>query len=463
MSRQLIGKNRKSTRYRVTYPTLPSFQVQPELLELKQAAGQHDVMVIQYASNRGDYFKELKTGVPVQVSWSQGARSRVWYGYVSVTKVDKSNQTTRPTKVYCVGPSFLMKDSSPKVFKNKTIPEVAEIIAKQFSFQFVGENHSSRFDQLTISGDTYWEWLQDAAKSIGYACYVDEMKLVFRPIGKVIEQNKTDVPIMQFWTLPVPNKQFGLDRTLDSFELLSGEYVEGEDPTRSEKQIGGVNPVTNRAFITKRSPDKTGKSVRGDVSGVLFKEHQVGGVANSSNWAKVSSQAAAISAKFNLPAKAIGQGDPRIHPFSMVYLDGTGASTDGAWLVRAVTHTLNRGGEYSVMLDIASDGLGNSAVDYSAGLKVSSSPVDRSIVGKIDLEKYLSSRAFSSSSSEGTTTVKLPSKGRDNGNTTSLKSKVDVNKLIQKKITTAKPGLAKSPHAWRSNVPGNSLRKRKAT
>lgn len=462
MSRQLIGKNRKSTRYRVIFPTLASFKIQPELIELKQADGQHDVMTIQYASNRGDYFKELKTGVPVQVTWSQGSRSRVWYGYVSVTKTDKSNQTNRPTKVYCIGPSFLMKDSSPRVFKNKTIPEVAEIIAKQFGFQFVGENHSSRFEQLTISGDTYWEWLQRGAKALGYVCYVDEMKLVFRPINKVIEQNRTDVPIMQFWTLPVPNKQFGLDRTLDSFELMSGEYIEGGSDTRSEKQIGGVDPVTNRAFVTSRSPSKTGKNVRGDVSGVLFKEHQVGGVANSSFWAKVSSEAAAVAAKFNLPAKLIGQGDPRIHPFSMVYVDGTGAQTDGAWLVKAVTHTMNRGGEYSVIADVASDGLGASTIDYSAGLTAASSPMDRSIVGKIDVDKYLVSNTLSSSSQEGTRTVKLPSKGRTAAGNASLKSRVDINKLIKNKITTAKPGLADSPHSWRSNVPGSSLRKRKA-
>lgn len=462
MSRQLIGKNRKSTRYRVTFPTLASFQIQPELIELKQAVGQHDVMIIQYASNRGEYFKQLRTGVPVQVSWSQGSRSRIWYGYVSATRNNTANQTSRPSKVYCIGTSFLMKDSTPKVFKNKTIPEVAESIARQFEFQFVGENHSSRFEQITISGDTYWEWLQENAKKIGYACYIDEMKLVFRPISKVIEQNKTDVPIMQFWTLPVPNKQYGLDRTLDSFELLSGEYIETGSATRSEKQIGGVDPITNKTFLTKRAPDKTGKNIRGDVSGVLFKEHQVGGVANSANWAKVSTEAAAISAKFNLPAHVIGQGDPRIHPYGMVYLDGTGAQTDGAWLVHSVTHTMNRGGEYGVQMNVASDGLGASGVDYASGLRTASSPTERSIVGKIDLEKYLSSKAFSSSSQEGTTTVKLPSRGRTSVGNATLKSKVDVNKLIQNKITTAKPGLSSSPHAWRSNSPGNSLRKRKA-
>lgn len=462
MSRQLIGKNRKSTRYRVSYPTLASFQVQPELIELKQSIGQHDILVIQYASNRGDYFKELKTGVPVQFSWSQGSRSRLWYGYVSATKVDKSNQTSRPTKVYCVGPSFLMKDSSPRVFKNKTIPEVAEIISKQFGFQFVGENHSSRFEQITISGDTYWEWLQESAKTLGYACYIDEMKLVFRPVTKVIEQNKTNVPIMQFWTLPVPNKQFGLDRTLDSFQLMSGEYIESMDATRSEKQIGGVDPVTNKAFLTKRAPDKTGTNMRGDLSGVLFKEHQVSGVANSQNWAKAATEAAAVAGKFNLPAQAIGQGDPRIHPYGLVYLDGTGAQTDGAWLVKSAIHTLNRGGEYSVQLDIASDGLGASLVDYSGGLTTPSSLLERSIVGKIDLEQYLSSKAFSSSSQEGTRTVKLPSNGRTLVGNAALKSKVDVNKLIQKGITTAKPGLSSAPHSWRSNVPGNSFNKRKA-
>jgi hypothetical protein len=161
-------------------------------------------------------------------------------------------------------------------------------------------------------------------------------------------------------------------------------------------------------------------------------------------------------AKFNLPAKLIGQGDPRIHPYGLVYVEGTGSQTDGTWLVKSVSHKMNRTGEYSVELVAATDGLGESNVDFVGNSATSSRPLDRSIVGKINLEAYLSSAVFNTSKTD-TSVIKLPASARSSETTAYLKNVTNIDQLIQNKATMAKPGITTTPHVWRSTVPGHAL------
>lgn len=62
--------------------------------------------------------------------------------------------------------------------------------------------------------------------------------------------------------------------------------------------------------------------------------------------------------RFNTPARAKGQGDPRLKPFFPVYIGGTGGSTDGYWIVDEVHHMMHKIGDYQVELSISSDGTG---------------------------------------------------------------------------------------------------------
>ena len=461
MSKQLVGKFRKSTRYTVEYPTLPSFTVPPENLELRQVVGQHDVLLLSYASNRGDYYEQLKTGLPIKLTWSQGSRTKVWYGYVSVTTQTKAGQTNRPTKVYCIGASFLLKNSSPRVFTNMTIPEVAEELAKEHGFRFVGENHPTRWPQIGLSGGSYWEWLQENAQKIGYVCYVDGTDLVYRPIDNLLQQDSTNLAVMQYWNVPLTSTNASLDRTLDSIEILSGEYLEDRDITRTIKQVGGVDPITGKEFLSRMSPLDAGKALRSDLSGVYFDEHQTQVVANDVSWATSSAEGAAHGARFTLPARIMGQGDPRIRPHGLVYVDGTGAKTDGAWLVRSVTHGMNRGGEYGVDIVAATDGLGSSSVDFKGISARSSEPLTRSIVGKINIEQYLQSATFTSGVGDSVVTVKLPSSNAGLSDAVILKNITNIDDLIANGTTMAKPGFTNTPHRWRSQVPGHSLNSRK--
>ena len=74
--------------------------------------------------------------------------------------------------------------------------------------------------------------------------------------------------------------------------------------------------------------------------------------------AKSLSTARAQMGRLSMPAKASGQGDPRIAPWRTVEIKGTGDTTDGFWIVKKAEHTVYFDGRYYVEFTCLSDGVG---------------------------------------------------------------------------------------------------------
>jgi len=461
-----VGKFRNGTQFRLSFPTLPNLSVQPLSIELIQKQGHHDVLVVEYASTSNYWFKRLKTGIPVQFWWQQGSRSRSWVGYISTVSKKTAGQQERPLKMYCVGASFKFKNNKPRVFKNKTISEVVALLAKEQGFKFVGENHPLRYSQMSISGESYWEWIQKAAKRIGYFAYIEGMALVFKPVDKVLDEASTDVPLMQFWGFSRPTSQYQLDRTLDSIEVLSGEYVEDGFSHRTVKQVGGVDPITNKKYFYSSSPKTTGTSMRQNTSDVLFNDQQYDRVINSRTSAQYNAVAEAHLSRFNLPAKLIGQGDPRISPFKMLYVEGTGEETDGYWLIRTAKHVFRRGGHYGIEITAATDGLGPNRVTAKRRGTYSGQNTSRTTnylntrgVGTLNFDQLLSNATYTTDSRGTYAQVRLNQTNYSSAETIVLENKVDVNSLIASKQTGAIQGAIRTPTNWKSKYLGTPFKK----
>jgi len=381
-------KFRRGTSYRLSFPTLPSFKAVPKYVDVYQNMYEHDIVVAQFPKPSDSWFKTLKTGVPVSFVWKQGRFSRTFLGYVyAISKKDIAGQKLKVMEVTFIGSSFRLKAKSAQVFKNKTIPEVAQWIAKKHKLKFVGDNDSRRFPHLSISGQSYWEWLHVNAQRIGFAMYVDGTTLVFKAIDKLIDQTANNAATFSMFGSVIGMGGQLLDRTLDSLNVTNGDYVETSEATRTTKVVGGVDPITSAVVSSSVAPNTVGTNLRMDSSSVLFTEPQVDRVVNSASSAFDSAKGAAQLARFSLPATAVGQGDPRVRPFLPVLINGTGEVTDGYWVVKKVHHILHRGGEYQVEMELATDGVGENAYSpFRAGERAMPGVVNTtdSLLDKID-------------------------------------------------------------------------------
>ena len=372
-------KYRRSTSYRVHYPTAPSLTAPPMRVELKQEHGSHDILILEYNRASSLWFEVLKTGTPVVFSWNQNGKISKWAGYVNVVSKQSASQTQRMMRIICVGTSFVLKAKSNRVFKNSTISEAVEKIAKEFNFRFVGSATSRRFESLSLAGQSYWEWMQEQAARIGYVLLVKNGVMYFKPVDKLIDLFISNSAAM-VGELPGPASDRSLlDRTLDSFTVLNSDYL--EHPllfNRSTRVTAGVNPITGALLGSQVSPSKQTRPFRQLESNSLFSDFSDEVVHSSVN-ARQAAVEEARTRKFSLIAEVIGQGDPDIHPYSTVLIEGTGVDTDGYWVTASVTHQLKITGEYQIESRVMSDGLGKT-------LATPFRRADGSAYGRVNLE-----------------------------------------------------------------------------
>ncbi|CAB4128752.1 hypothetical protein UFOVP111_73 [uncultured Caudovirales phage] len=363
MSNLVSNKYRRGTATNVEFPSLPSLTVQPTSIDLYQRQYAHDILTLEYLSESPLWVETIKTGTPVQFSWRQDTVIKNWIGYVSSLKKVNAPQRTNIMQVICVGGTFPMKQRVTRVFENKTIPQIVQSIAEGLGFSVLTDAHPQSFPQLVIAGNSYWEWIMEQAKKIGYGVIIDGMNFVFRPLDKLIDMTFSNAPVLSLGNAGAPfNTQF-LDRTLDEFKIILGDNIEATTNWRAVKNVGGVDPVTNEVFFSKSSPDEGSDPLRETVSPVLFDEFRTDRVVNSKVASEELSKAAAAMARFGIPATVMGQGDPRIRPFGVVYVAGTGTTTDGYWMVNEVHHKFHKIGDYMVDLMLSTDGIGDTPVE----------------------------------------------------------------------------------------------------
>ena len=128
-------QDRTGTRFTVTFPDFPSFNVPPLNFRLFQKAGHHDIMEIKFANFSQFYLKSLKTGVPVYVSWRTDKAKGQFYGHVSYVKPLTQNTNQRPVIVQATAASYPLKEGGNKVWVNKTGPVIVSEIGDENRWQ----------------------------------------------------------------------------------------------------------------------------------------------------------------------------------------------------------------------------------------------------------------------------------------------------------------------------------------
>jgi phage protein D len=397
-----IGKYRRGTSYKFDLPTIPTLTAQPRRAEIHQKQYHHDILVLEFSQPADSWFEVVNTGVPVRFSWSQGPYSKTFYGYVSFLVRNAAGQIENTMEVHCVGTTFVLKSGVTKVYTNSTIPAAVKAIVTDYGFNFIGEDDTRVFEQLTVAGHSWWEWIQEQAKRIGYGVLVDGMNFYFRPLDALIDQNITSVPVLSLSTKETPINTQVLDRTLDSIKVLQGEHIEDSNNLRALKIASGVDPITGRFVRSEVSPASVGLNIRSSVNDVLFSEYRSEQVVQSNSSAISAAAGAATMARLNMPAKIKCQGDPRITPFHPVMVKGTGPQTDGYWVVKEVKHMFARIGDYQIEMTAGTDGIGNNLV-------TSNRQGTDTVVGMVNLDLAIANGVNMAASGKDLVKLKLSS------------------------------------------------------
>jgi phage protein D len=312
------------------------------------------------------------------------------------------------------------------VFTNQTIIDVARTIAKENKLSLSSDSgaYLAKYEQVTVSNESYWEWLVRRAKSMGYGLRITGTTLEFKPLQSFIDNTSTDVPILQQWGERAPTETNALAPTLDTFKVFNGDFIESGDSRRSTKFVGGIDPRTGKEFFSDATPLKETGALRATPSDVLFAQSVTDIVSSNKDMAKSKAEGAALLSRFSIPARATAQGDPRMRPFSLVYVDGTGDESDGYWMIEEVTHVMELYGTYHVDLKLLSDGAGISKETIVR-------PATASLSGTVNLNEVILS---------GRTKISTTPK-----ETASLENRGQI-------LAVGNQGFARTPSRWVSNT-----------
>lgn len=347
------------------YPEFPTFKLTPMNFTLIQEERSHDVLIIRYQLFGGWYNKALQTGTPVKVTWQNSRKAKgAFFGHVMSVKRKKAPQLDQELEVRCVSSSFPLKNTASNIWQNKTVPEVVKSIGKKTGMKVVVSPNSMRFSQLSQFGTSYWQFLQELAYKVGFACYVQNSTIYFLDLDTVLKKKSTSMPLLSFSSDGVegfmPQFHAPIEKTLDFFEPMLGDYIEDDDqPTRARKHITAVDPITGKSYDSQNDPKK-GQTTRKKSAQVVFDDNTSFDVANSKMAADNLTKAKSARARFHIPAKFEAQGDPRIRPYGFVEVTGIDSTNDGVWMVRSVTHEVSRRGHYSCYGVVTSEGRGQS-------------------------------------------------------------------------------------------------------
>jgi phage protein D len=355
-------QNRYGNNFEVVFPDFPSFNQTPYSLTLTQSIGKHDVIEIFYSTINPTYLKTMSTGVAVEITWSNDAVSGVFVGYVSDLEYPTSSAIQQPLTITCLGASYPLKEKRQKIWKNVTASEVATEIAVFNKLKPVVTKSDIRFPQISFSGHSEWQKLQELAESIGFACQVIGVELHFHPVDVIIDKFLTTVPVMAHLEPHItPMNQFA-SQTLDHFETVQGDFGNFRGNTKATKIVGGVDPLTGKVYKSTSSPTSVGKNLRAKNKDPLFYDIDTSTVIIDGLSSQSLANAKAQLARLSVPGYGFGQGDPRIGPWKTVEVRGTGEASDGFWVISKAIHTLNADGKYHIEFDCVTDGTGSNRI-----------------------------------------------------------------------------------------------------
>lgn len=350
-------QNRFGTDLKVSFPDFPTLDYPLRQFKLIQEAGKHDVAELHFSSFSPSFYKALMTGALVQVQWKTEHSYGEFFGYVYGTNLKQQPTIVRNVIVKAMGASFPLKESKPNVWINKTASEVILEIAKLATLKAVVTPTKLRYEQISMSGHTYWEKIQELAKRSGYVAQMIGAELHFHPMDVMLAKCSTSIPILSHQDTEIPFGTVHESPTLDYFEAHVDDLGEHGNHSRRDKVVSGFDPITGRPYSHKISPNETGKKLRKETKDTIFSEHIPNQMSYNSAGAKELANAHAQLARWSISAEGEGQGDPRIAPYRTVQISDNFEHTNGFWVIQKAIHSVLFDGRYTVSFICLSDGL----------------------------------------------------------------------------------------------------------
>jgi len=281
-------------------------------------------------------------------------RDKTYHGYVHDLEGNQDG-VKNTTKIGFIGASFVMKQSSQKIYRNMSADQVVAEIATRYNFAYKVTPHPRVYTQISQAGMTDWQLMVKLAHECGYFLRAENTEVYFQPltedfvnlIGEAASFQKGDAgfkPINPIYT----------------FKPLVSETLKQYGFKKAATSVAGVNAVNGDYF--KITIQNSFTPSRKFFNQEFFDDHSTHQVANTYEEANYLSRASDEYSRFPYAASVEVMGTSSLRPCLPVYLKNVGPEYSGYWTILAVVHdifeeSLNHQ-VYTCQVQVASDSLG---------------------------------------------------------------------------------------------------------
>jgi hypothetical protein len=310
---------------------------------------EHDYMLITFRDWLGSP-KKSKPGSMIKVQLGK----KEFFGYVHDIRSHQENNKD-VTEIGIIGASYVMRQSSQKVYYNVTADQVIVDIARRYKFAYKAVPHPRVYPQISQAGMTDWEFMVKLAKQSGYFLRAEGAAIYFTPLLRDFDEKIYEAK--SFIKTDLGKKYVN---PLYSFKPIVGETLSHAEADKYATSVAGVNPRTGEYFkYTRQLRPGTTREISHPE---MFDKHATHVVVNDFNTAVSEAVSADTKSTFAYSAEVEIVGTESLRPGMPIHFANVGKEYSGYWTILSVEHRVKEESVnqqlFTTRLLVGSDSLG---------------------------------------------------------------------------------------------------------
>lgn len=248
----------------VRFPLSPTFSLVFLSAKLEQEFNSHDRLVIKYAGKIEDALNFVGSGDPVEFEYSGAGSKRTWVGYVH--KIIPSTVSENATTIICISPTYLLKTTRQKIYKNVTADQVVQKVCKQYGLKAVTQRHPRVFSSIAQAGQSDWQLLRRLAKQTGFGLKVTGTTVYFMSKNKLSSASVDNASTFFKETAAPTVRGIASMGTIVEFTPQISDEAPDMIGATVDRVVSGLHSTNNKTIATKHKIQPAKKKTKGTVT-----------------------------------------------------------------------------------------------------------------------------------------------------------------------------------------------------
>jgi hypothetical protein len=248
----------------VRFPLSPTFDLVFLSAKLEQEFNSHDRLVIKYAGKVEGTLNFVGSGDPVEFEYSGAGSKKTWVGYVH--KIIPSTVSENATTIICISPTYLLKTTRQKIYKNVTADQVVQKVCKQYGLKAVTQRHPRVFSTIAQAGQSDWQLLRRLAKQTGFGLKVTGTTVYFMSKNKLSSASTNNASVFFKETAAPTVRGIASMGTLIEFTPQISDEAPDMVGATVDRVVSGLHSTNNKTIATKHKIQPAKKKTKGTVT-----------------------------------------------------------------------------------------------------------------------------------------------------------------------------------------------------